>query len=103
MKKNLFVFIITLLVSCEKESLRKFDVVGLYEKHSTLILYKDSTYLQIFEENNESQKEFGQWKGSFEADSTLQTYIVLKDGSWLCSSSYENIDDTLRLIGFSIQ
>jgi|SRR5690606_4720395 hypothetical protein len=103
MKKFLFVFIIIILISCGKEPIIKFDVVGLYEKHSTLVLYKVSTYMQLFDENGESKKEFGQWKGSYEPDSTLQTYIVLEDGSWLGSSTYENIKDTLRLTGFSIR
>jgi hypothetical protein len=98
--KIISLFFLITLASCITEPIATFQSVDISGQISIIELYKDSTYVQTFYNN---QRESGKWKGSFELDSTLTTFINLDNGTQLGSSIYINENDTLNLLEWSIQ
>ena len=92
-----------LMASCSAEPIAKFYVVGFEDKVSGIVLYDDSTYIQEFTEKDVLAKDSGFWKGRFAQDSTLITYEVLEDGTWLGASYFTAECDTLQLTEWTIR
>jgi hypothetical protein len=101
--KKLILPLLAVLSSCTAEPIAKFYVIGFEDKVSSIVLYDDSTYIQDFTEMGQISKDTGFWKGSYAPDSTLVTYEILEDGSWLGALYYTAEHDTLQLKEWTIR